>query len=179
MTAVGVQEEETELGQSVGETMALLVSSEDRTDTTRRSDVTHRSERHVSDKKTNKIMFWRTMVLIFVLLTIGMMVSTGTNTTSYTSNDKEKSYKKLHLELQGKKKTKSSKHDKDKDDDYCNDGEYSKRTLKLAYELPFASLFRNTQHQRKYEASSVTVVGEDVYAVCDSSWAIAKFSKIP
>lgn len=58
----------------------------------------------------------------------------------------------------------------------CDDGMYSKRTLKLAYELPFASLFKDTKGQRKYEASSVVVVGDDAYAVCDSSWAISKFS---
>jgi hypothetical protein len=59
----------------------------------------------------------------------------------------------------------------------CDDGKYSKRTLKLAYELPFASLFKDTKGQRKYEASSVVVVGDDAYAVCDSSWAISKFSR--
>ena len=59
----------------------------------------------------------------------------------------------------------------------CDDGKYSKRTLKLAYELPFASLFKDTKGQRKYEASSVVVVGDDAYAVCDSSWAISKFNR--
>jgi hypothetical protein len=57
----------------------------------------------------------------------------------------------------------------------CNDGGYSKRTLHRAYELPFASLFRDDRGQTKYEASSVIVVDNDVYAVCDSSWAISKF----
>jgi len=59
----------------------------------------------------------------------------------------------------------------------CDDGRYSKRTLKLAYELPFASLFKDTKGQRKYEASSIVVVGDDAYAVCDSSWAISRFSR--
>ena len=57
----------------------------------------------------------------------------------------------------------------------CADGGYSKRTLKLAYELPFSSLFRDNKGQRKYEASSVIVVDDMAYAVCDSSWAISKF----
>jgi hypothetical protein len=47
--------------------------------------------------------------------------------------------------------------------------------LKLAYELPFSSLFRDTKGQRKYEASSVVLVDDYAYAVCDSSWAISKF----
>lgn len=58
---------------------------------------------------------------------------------------------------------------------YCEDGGYSKRTLKLAYELPFASLFRDTKGQKKYEASSVVIVEDNAYAICDSSWAISKF----
>lgn len=73
----------------------------------------------------------------------------------------------------GKKKKKQKKADSEPPS--CDDGNYSKRTLKLAYELPFASLFRDTKGQKKYEASSVVVVGDDAYAVCDSSWAISKF----
>lgn len=43
----------------------------------------------------------------------------------------------------------------------CNDGKYSKRTLQLAYELPFAGLFNKYNRGRqKYEASSVTIVRE-------------------
>jgi hypothetical protein len=57
----------------------------------------------------------------------------------------------------------------------CSDGDYSKRTLKLANELPFASLFRDHKDQRKFEASSVVIVNDTAYAVCDSSWAISKF----
>ncbi|GKY93143.1 hypothetical protein MPSEU_000282300 [Mayamaea pseudoterrestris] len=57
----------------------------------------------------------------------------------------------------------------------CANGDYSKRTLKLAYELPFASLFQNTKGQRKYEASDIVVVDDFAYAVCDSSWAISRF----
>lgn len=76
-----------------------------------------------------------------------------------------------------KKKKKEKKKAKSSGSLACEDGKYSKRTLKLAYELPFASLFRNTRGQKKYEASSV-VVGPDgnAYAVCDSSWAISKFN---
>jgi hypothetical protein len=59
----------------------------------------------------------------------------------------------------------------------CSDGTYSKHTLQLAYELPFAALFRNNRGQKKYEASSVIAVGENVYAVCDSSWSISKFDR--
>jgi len=86
------------------------------------------------------------------------------------------------VELEGKKK-KKKKHKKSDDEDesapalLCDDGKYSKRTLKLAYELPFASLFLDNKGQRKYEASSVVVVEDNVYAVCDSSWAISKFDR--
>jgi hypothetical protein len=57
----------------------------------------------------------------------------------------------------------------------CNDGKYTTRTLKLAYELTFASLFRDNKRQKKYEGSSVIVVNETAYAICDSSWAVSKF----
>jgi hypothetical protein len=52
---------------------------------------------------------------------------------------------------------------------------YSKRTLKMAYELPFHSLFKDTKGQKKFEASSVTVKDGFAYAICDSSWSISKF----
>lgn len=43
----------------------------------------------------------------------------------------------------------------------CNDGTYSKHTLQLAYELPFAGLFNKYNRGRqKYEASSVIIVRE-------------------
>jgi len=57
----------------------------------------------------------------------------------------------------------------------CDDGGYSKRTLKKAYELPFASLFTIQRGKKKYEASDVIIVDGFSYAVCDNSWAISKF----
>lgn len=73
------------------------------------------------------------------------------------------------------KKEKKKEKQKKKALAVCEDGKYSKRTLKLAYELPFASLFRDNKGQKKYEASSVILVDDNAYAVCDSSWAISKF----
>ena len=85
---------------------------------------------------------------------------------------------RLHLEARSEK-GKPSKHHKSKkheESSSCNDGKYSKRTLKLAYELPFASLFVDNKNQKKYEASSVVVSNDgNAYAVCDSSWAISRF----
>jgi hypothetical protein len=59
----------------------------------------------------------------------------------------------------------------------CNDGAYASRTLQLAYELPFASLFKDNKGSRKFEASSVTLSDDHrfAYAICDSSWAVFKF----
>lgn len=84
------------------------------------------------------------------------------------------------LEMEGEKRKKKKKKNDDDgggDDDAtpCDDGGYSKRTLQMAYELPFASLFPDTKGNTKYEASSVIVVGDRAYAVCDSSWSISKF----
>ena len=87
----------------------------------------------------------------------------------------------ITVQLEGKKHDNSrSKSGSDKVVEthlLCDDGKYSKRTLKLAYELPFASLFKDTKGQRKYEASSVVVVDDSAYAICDSSWAISKFNR--
>lgn len=78
------------------------------------------------------------------------------------------------LEVEGKSKSSSSSS---KMTTSCEDGAYSKRTLKIAYELPFPSLFEDSKGQSKYEASSVIIMGTDAYAVCDNSWAISRFAK--
>ena len=57
------------------------------------------------------------------------------------------------------------------------DDKYSKATLKRAYELPFAALFQDQRGQKKFEASDVTIVGDQVYSVCDNSWAISRFTR--
>lgn len=56
----------------------------------------------------------------------------------------------------------------------CDDGGYSKRTLKLAYEAPLTSLF-NT-YERTYEASSVVVHNDIAYAIMDNSWSLYTFT---
>ena len=103
----------------------------------------------------------------------------GPRVVDVDSESEKSQHNVITVELEGKKKDGS--HSKSKTEPtthlQCDDGRYSKRTLKLAYELPFASLFKDTKGQRKYEASSVVVVGENAYAVCDSSWAISKFSR--
>lgn len=74
-----------------------------------------------------------------------------------------------------KKNKKKHHHDDDEKNECESDPKYSKNTVKTAYELPFAALFRNNRGQKKFEASSVTIVDNTVYAVCDSSFAISKF----
>lgn len=52
----------------------------------------------------------------------------------------------------------------------CNDGQYSKHTLELAYELPFAGLFdKYNRGRQKYEASSVIIVRPRSPTVTDDS----------
>ena len=57
----------------------------------------------------------------------------------------------------------------------CEDGGYHGRTLKLAYEESFHSLF--PFYERYYEASSVVLSTDKktAYAVMDSSWSLYKF----
>ena len=79
--------------------------------------------------------------------------------------------------LGSSKKDKKKRHHDDEEKNECEtDPKYSKNTVKTAYELPFAALFRNNRGQKKFEASSVTIVDNTVYAVCDSSFAISKFN---
>lgn len=76
----------------------------------------------------------------------------------------------------GKKNKKKKHHDDDEQKNECeSDPKYSKNTVKTAYELPFAALFRDNRGQKKFEASSVTIVDNTVYAVCDSSFSVSKF----
>jgi len=82
------------------------------------------------------------------------------------------------LSLLGKSKQQhQTKAGKEKKYDCENDKSYSKKTLKSAYDLPYAALFKDTRGQKKFEASDVTIVNDAVYSVCDSSWAISKFTR--
>lgn len=86
-------------------------------------------------------------------------------------------------EKQNKKHAKQHSKEKKKRDETiktihldCEKGTYSKRTLQLAYELPFIALFTDTLGQTKFEASSVVIANDHyAYAVCDSSWSLSKF----
>ena len=107
-----------------------------------------------------------------------------TTTTALTTRDEDESSLSQQLEMEGSSKKKKKKKNKGNDDDdgdiftndaACDDGYYSKRTLQRAFELPFASLFKDTKGQKKYEASDVILVDGEAYAVCDNSWAISKF----
>jgi hypothetical protein len=127
--------------------------------------------------RTNKLL-WATLAAGVGVLSVAIFRSTSIpfshkyeNPAARGFNSNENKPKVIVAELEGK--TNKSKHSENLS--VCEDGRYSKRTLQLAYELPFASLFRDTKGQRKYEASSVIVVDDYAYAVCDSSWAISKF----
>jgi hypothetical protein len=127
--------------------------------------------------RSNKLL-WAALAAAGVALSVVVVRSTSTpfsqryeNPAARDFDYDESEHKVVVVELEGKKhKLKDQKESLS-----CQDGGYSKRTLKLAYELPFASLFRDTKGQRKYEASSVVLVDDYAYAVCDSSWAISKF----
>lgn len=74
-------------------------------------------------------------------------------------------------------KHRKQKHDDDKEDYSCKDDiSYSSRTVKTAFEMPFAALFKDKKGVRKFEASSIVKVDDEYYSICDSSWAISKFT---
>jgi hypothetical protein len=122
------------------------------------------------------------------VLTIDLLGSKKHGKSKSKAEDDDHGHKKSSSKKSSSKKSPPAHHHRDDDDDKsaatasaeeesCDDGKYSKRTLKLAYELPFAALFWGSPPGvRKYEASDVILVDDYAYAVCDSSWAIAKFN---
>ena len=89
---------------------------------------------------------------------------------SANNDDAKNSYHRHHLSSYYRDESSSSE---------CTaDVHYSKkRTLKRAYDMPFAALFRDNRGQSTFEVSDVTIVGDDVYAMCDNPWSISKFSR--
>ncbi|KAL3128263.1 putative transmembrane domain-containing [Cryptosporidium hominis] len=61
------------------------------------------------------------------------------------------------------------------ENDICNDKDYTKKVLKLVYELSYFALPKDTLNIRKFEASDVKVFNEEMWVVCDNSWTIGKF----
>jgi hypothetical protein len=117
--------------------------------------------------------------LLFVCSIVGAAsFASGAALFRDSSMGSEPKNRTVTLKLESRSKKHHKTHKTAEYDDAaptCEDGKYSSRTLKLAYELPFAALFRDNKGERKYEASSVVVVGDNAYAVCDSSWSVSKF----
>jgi hypothetical protein len=123
--------------------------------------------------------------LIIVLASIGIIVVGLVSLTAlhyhrHTPSGNIHDDNNMAPSLYGKKKS-SSNYEPYKGEfpstECEEDINYSKHTLKRAYDLPFSALFSNTRGQTKFEASDVTIVDDTVYAVCDSSFAISKFTR--
>ena len=111
------------------------------------------------------------MIILAVLIVLPLALVTISE-----SDESSELVTSLPILGSGKKNKKKKHHDDDDHKNECeSDPKYSKRTVKTAYELPFAALFRHNRGQKKFGASSVTIVDNTVYAVCDSSFAISKF----
>lgn len=61
------------------------------------------------------------------------------------------------------------------ENDICNDKDYTKKMLKLVYELSYFALPKDTMSIRKFEASDVKVFNDEMWVVCDNSWMIGRF----
>lgn len=72
--------------------------------------------------------------------------------------------------------TSSSPTSMSSSNDVCKSPDYSKTTLKTAYEGSFIALMKDTKHQKKFEASDVIFVDGFFYAICDNSWAIERIT---
>ena len=115
-------------------------------------------------------------LLVGGLVAVLAILAWSAQPTPRSAPTQQQSYQD-NLPLLGKNKhSKTKKHDAPPSGlDYCMDGSYSKRTLQLAYELPFFGLFQDPKGQTKFEASAVTLRDGTAYAVCDSSWALSQF----
>mmetsp|Transcript_22156 Transcript_22156/g.63195 ORF Transcript_22156/g.63195 Transcript_22156/m.63195 type:complete len:427 (-) Transcript_22156:181-1461(-) len=63
------------------------------------------------------------------------------------------------------------------DYDVCYYPDYSKKTLKTAYEETVFALLSDTREEKKFEASEVIYVNETFWVVCDNSWALGRFDR--
>lgn len=115
-------------------------------------------------------------VLLVILVVVGAVSFNSLISSNTVGAPNSRHSKSIFLGLEGKH------HASDDNDDEgklfeCTDKAYASRTLQLAFELPFASLFKDNKGNRKFEASSVTLSDDNkfAYAICDSSWAIYKF----
>jgi hypothetical protein len=119
--------------------------------------------------------------MAMVFLVFGVAASAGTIVHMIDERGRSVSQRAtmntVTMEGKSKKNTDGKSGHKNAEENVCeSDAKYSKHTVKTAYELPFAALFRDNKGQKKFEASSVTIVGDSVYSVCDSSFAISKFN---
>jgi hypothetical protein len=79
-----------------------------------------------------------------MLVILNMMHQSQSSTNIPMASSSNRQY-----ELLGKSKEEKSS---------CEKGDYRKRTLQLAYEIPMVALFRDMKGQRKHEASDVITV---------------------
>jgi len=111
-------------------------------------------------------------MLVFSAFSIGLIVGSFLSRPNGLEEDGIDSSK---LPFEGKSWKKSHHKHHDESLAYCQDGQYSKSTLKLAFEVPFHALFPMDKEATKFEASAVIVDDGAAYAICDSSWDVYKF----
>ncbi|KAH8741168.1 hypothetical protein FG386_000075 [Cryptosporidium ryanae] len=61
------------------------------------------------------------------------------------------------------------------DSNICEDKNYTKKVLKLVYELSYFALPKDIMNINKFEASDVKVFDDKLWIVCDNVWHIGKF----
>ncbi|KAH7648128.1 hypothetical protein FG379_000052 [Cryptosporidium bovis] len=61
------------------------------------------------------------------------------------------------------------------DSNICEDKDYTKKVLKLVYELSYFALPKDIMDINKFEASDVKVFDDKLWIVCDNVWHIGKF----
>ena len=134
----------------------------------------HRHPSYLSAGSGSRYSGWTPFILAGLGITVAILISFTPTLHQRSSLNSRLSA----VPLLGKSNKSSKKNDVLSEKYDCeSDPSYSKHTLKRAYDLPYAALFRDNRGQSKFEASDVTIVGNNVYSVCDSSWAISKFTR--
>ncbi|KAL7068442.1 hypothetical protein ACR3K2_10510 [Cryptosporidium serpentis] len=61
------------------------------------------------------------------------------------------------------------------DNNICNDKNYTRKVLKMVYELTYFALPKDIKNETKFEASDLKIIGDNIWVVCDNSWHLGRF----
>lgn len=60
---------------------------------------------------------------------------------------------------------------------FCDDPDFTKKSLKLVHEMAIIGLFNDTQGESNFEASDIKLVEDELYVVSDDVWSIGRLEQ--